>query len=95
MNDLRTIQSLVSLYAVKVLSKDTLKEHLARFEVIQCGVHYDEFEKKRQLPGALSRWPFGGFCSSHQSCPVYIDLQIYLQETLEVVSFHLECNTRP
>ncbi|KAI8103029.1 hypothetical protein M9434_005817 [Picochlorum sp. BPE23] len=44
-HDLRTIQGLVSLYAVKILSKDTLKEHLARFEGIQYGVHYEEFEK--------------------------------------------------
>jgi len=44
-HDLRTIQGLVSLYAVKILSKDTLKEHLARFEGVQYGVHYEEFEK--------------------------------------------------
>eukprot|EP00889_Picochlorum_renovo_P003016 jgi/Picre1/30046/NNA_005417.t1 len=39
------MSSLVSLYAVKILSKDTLKEHLARFEGVQYGVHYEEFEK--------------------------------------------------
>ena len=44
MNDLRTVQGLVSLYACKMLSKEALRLHLARHEGRQWGVHFGEFE---------------------------------------------------
>jgi ankyrin repeat protein len=44
MNDLRTVQGLVSLYACKVLSKEALRLHLARHEGRQYGVHFGEFQ---------------------------------------------------
>ena len=44
-NELGTIQGLVSLRAVGILSNEALKDHLDRIEAVQLGFYYDVFEK--------------------------------------------------